>query len=92
MFSLPLPQLEIQIFEDLRLTSPGVPRNTLLMSPGSIYQLRTNRESAGDVTYTVVGGSCGSKAAGGGDLITVSRTGESEISFKGVLYIFFYSF
>ena len=46
--------VEVEVFDDLSLQSPRLPRNTLLMSPNSEYQLRTNRESEGAVRYSVL--------------------------------------
>ncbi len=48
--------IEVEVFDDLSLRSPLLPRNTLLMSPGSEYQLRTNRETEGEITYKVLAG------------------------------------
>ena len=46
--------VEVEVFDDLSLQSPRLPRNTLLMSPNSEYQLRTNRESEGAIRYSVL--------------------------------------
>lgn len=48
-------QVEILVFDDLRVTSPpSLQRNGLLMSPNSEFQLGTNRERrGGKVSYKV---------------------------------------
>ena len=46
--------VEVEVFDDLSLQSPRLPRNSLLMSPNSEYQLRTNRESEGAIRYSVL--------------------------------------
>ena len=61
--------LEVQIFDDLSLRRPILPSNTLLISPESEYQLKTNREAVGDVSYTVL--SSGNR----GDVVSVSKSG-----------------
>ena len=62
--------VEVEMFDDLSLHKPRLTRNTLLMSHGSEYQLWTNRESEGAISYSVVTG--GDRKAG---VVTVTPSG-----------------
>ena len=61
-------QLEIIVFDDLKIKSPHIEKNTLLMGPTSEYHLKTNRDgvSGTKISFQVLDSS---------DLITVTRTG-----------------
>eukprot|EP00095_Tigriopus_kingsejongensis_P012070 maker-scaffold60_size442463-snap-gene-0.28 protein:Tk12070 transcript:maker-scaffold60_size442463-snap-gene-0.28-mRNA-1 annotation:"nuclear pore membrane glycoprotein 210" len=62
--------LEIQVIEDLDLKAPWLEENTLLMGTNSQFQLRTNRDSQGEIRYTVL-----SKPSNMGDSVTVTDGG-----------------
>lgn len=61
--------LEIQVVEDLDLKSPWLEENTLVMSTNSQYQLRTNRDSQGELRYSVL------SKSNVGDAVSVSESG-----------------
>ncbi|XP_053988309.1 nuclear pore membrane glycoprotein 210 [Hylaeus volcanicus] len=48
--------VKVEIFEELRLTHPGLPSNVpvILMSPNSVLKLQTNRDKHGSTTYKVL--------------------------------------
>ncbi|KAL0127413.1 hypothetical protein PUN28_005602 [Cardiocondyla obscurior] len=49
--------VKIEIFEEMHLTNPSMPRNhvsTILMSPNSALQLQTNRDRHGTTTYRIL--------------------------------------
>ncbi len=48
-------QIEIKVLESLALRAPLLPKNVVLMSPLSEFQLKTNRDfaSGSTVTYTI---------------------------------------
>uniref|UniRef100_A0A452F5S9 Nucleoporin 210 n=1 Tax=Capra hircus TaxID=9925 RepID=A0A452F5S9_CAPHI len=49
-------EVQIQVFEKLRLLSPEVEAEHVLMSPSSFIKLQTNRDSAASVSYRVLDG------------------------------------
>uniref|UniRef100_A0A8C9WHE5 Nucleoporin 210 n=1 Tax=Scleropages formosus TaxID=113540 RepID=A0A8C9WHE5_SCLFO len=62
-------ELQIQVYDKLRLLSPHVEAEEILMSPNSVIKLKTNRDSMGQVSYRVH--DCPNKAA----LIHVNENG-----------------
>ena len=48
-------EVEIQVLDQLSLRYPRLPKNVVLMSPGSEFQLKTNRDFApgSRVTYSI---------------------------------------
>ena len=64
-------EVEIQILDPLALKKPPLPKNVVLMSPGSEFQLKTNRDYArgSRVSYAIAGSSEGS------DIATVDKNG-----------------
>uniref|UniRef100_A0A3B3TDL5 Nucleoporin 210 n=1 Tax=Paramormyrops kingsleyae TaxID=1676925 RepID=A0A3B3TDL5_9TELE len=54
-------ELQIQVYDKLRLLSPEVEVDEILMSPNSVLKLQTNRDSVGQLSYHVQ--NCPRKAA-----------------------------
>ncbi|KAL4646368.1 nuclear pore membrane glycoprotein 210 isoform X1 [Arapaima gigas] len=62
-------EIQIQVYDKLRLLSPEVEAEEILMSPNSVIKLKTNRDSLGQLSYRVH--DCTNKAA----LIQVDENG-----------------
>lgn len=49
-------EIQIQVFEKLRLVDPGIEAEQILMSPNSFIKLQTNRDGAAALSYHVLDG------------------------------------
>ncbi|XP_054990941.1 nuclear pore membrane glycoprotein 210 [Sorex araneus] len=49
-------EIQIQVFEKLRLLSPGIEAEQILMSPNSFIKLQTNRDGVAALSYRVLDG------------------------------------
>lgn len=68
--------VKVEIFEELRLTHPGLSSNVpvILMSPNSVLKLQTNRDKHGPTTYKILSTMHGNDSEETAALTPVSKT------------------
>uniref|UniRef100_A0A6A7FVY3 Nuclear pore membrane glycoprotein 210-like n=1 Tax=Hirondellea gigas TaxID=1518452 RepID=A0A6A7FVY3_9CRUS len=71
-------KLRVKVFESLSLLAPNTAVATVLLAPGALYQLSTNRDGRSKMSYNI-GSWCASNSStnssSGGGVVAVSKSG-----------------